>query len=284
MILTGRTRVAGVFGWPVDHSRSPVLHNFWLNDYGIDGVYVPFAVAPPGLAAALRALPALGITGVNLTIPHKQAALELLDEVDPGAARIGAVNTVHCNADGRLVGYNSDGTGFLDGLRAACPDWTAAAGPAVVLGAGGAARAIVAALDDAGVPEIRIVNRTPARARALIRALGGPRLRAEAWERRDVALAGATLLVNATALGMAGRPELEISLDNLPADAVVAESVYTPLKTRLLATAGRRGHPCADGLSMLLHQARLGFRLWFGKDAEVSRRLRDHVAATLEGA
>ncbi len=284
MNVTGRSRIAGIFGWPVEHSRSPVIHNYWLAAHGIDGVYVPFAVRPPALPAALAALPALGILGVNLTIPHKEAALELLDQVDPRAARIGAVNTVHVDVDGRLLGYNSDGQGFVDGLRASCPDWAPQAGPAVVLGAGGAARAIVAALDDAGVPEIRIVNRTGARAHALIAALGGTGLVAEAWERRNLALDGAALLVNATSLGMAGQPQLEIALDALPETAVVADIVYVPLETPLLAAARARGHRVVDGLAMLLYQARFGFRLWFGQDPVVDDSLRDHVAATLEQA
>lgn len=271
---------AGVMGWPLAHSRSPVLHGFWLKQYGIDGAYELLPVAPDGLAAALRALPAHGFAGCNLTIPHKEHALSIVNEVDATAARIGAVNTVIVKPDGRLEGRNTDAFGFIENLRTTLPDWRADAGPAVVLGAGGAARAIVAALLDQGVPEIRLVNRSETRAEALAAALGGA-IRVVPWSARHAALGGAALLVNATSLGMTGQPPLDLALDALPITAAVNDIVYVPLETPLLAAARRRGHPVADGLGMLLHQARPGFAAWFGVMPEVTPALRQAVLATL---
>ncbi len=279
---TGAARVAGVMGWPVAHSRSPRLHGYWLDHYGVDGAYVPFAVAPDGLARALDALPALGIAGVNLTVPHKEAALARMDRLSETARRIGAVNTVVVAADGTLAGDNTDAFGFIENLRAGAPHWRAEAGPAVVLGAGGAARAVAVALQDAGVPEIRIVNRTRARAEALARDLGAP-LAAWPWDELARALSGARLLVNATTLGMAGGPALAIDLAPLPAEAVVNDIVYVPRVTALLAAASARGLATVDGLGMLLHQARPGFRAWFGVDPEVTPALRAFVERDLDG-
>lgn len=275
--ITGRATVAGVMGWPVGHSRSPLLHNYWLACYGIDGAYVPFAVRPDGLEAALRALPALGLAGVNLTVPHKERALALMDRLDAAAQRIGAVNTVVVS-DGRLEGRNTDGYGFIENLHAGATGWRASNGAAVVIGAGGAARAIIAALIDDGVPEIRLVNRTLARAEALAAEFGKP-LVALQWEQRVAALDGAALLVNATTLGMTGQPPLDLALDALPKTAVVTDAVYAPLETALLAAARARGNVCVDGLGMLLHQARPGFAAWFGRDPEVTPELRAHVLA-----
>jgi shikimate dehydrogenase len=279
MSLTGAAKIAGVMGWPVAHSRSPALHGFWLAEYGIDGAYVPLPVRPKDLWRALQALPLLGFAGCNLTIPHKKAALEVMDEIDVTAERTGAVNTVVVDRHGRLVGSNTDGFGFLEALRAAVPGWTAARGPAVVLGAGGAARGVVAALIDDGAPEIRLVNRTPARAAALVTELEGP-VRVIAWHERAQSLAGAALLVNATSLGMEGQPPLELPLDPLPSDAVVNDIVYVPLETSLLAAARARGNPVVDGLDMLLHQARPGFAAWFGVEPKVTPALRAAVLRT----
>lgn len=276
--LTGRARLAGVMGWPVGHSLSPRLHGHWLRRHRIDGAYVPLAVAPDHLAQALRALPALGFAGCNLTIPHKEAALDVVDRATPLAERIGAINTVVVEPDGTLVGDNTDGFGFLASLSAGAPAWHAEAGPAVLLGAGGAARAIAVALLDAGVPELRLLNRTPHRAERLAAALDGP-VRAVPWTDRAAALDGAALLVNTTSLGMTGQPPLVIGLDSLPRSAVVTDVVYTPLITALLAVARARGHPVVDGLGMLLHQARPGFRAWFGVDPEVDDELRAVVLA-----
>ena len=280
MIISGKAKLAGVLGWPVDHSRSPRLHGYWLDHYGIDGAYVPLAVAPDDLQAALRALPSLGFAGVNVTIPHKEAALRLVDDPDPVAARIGAVNTITVGRDGRLLGANSDGFGFIENLRAGAPDWRAAAGPAVVLGAGGAARAIVVALLDAGARELRIVNRTRARAETLAE-LGGGRCRVVDWADRGPALDGAALLVNTTSCGMAGQPPLDISLRPLAPGAVVNDIVYVPLKTDLLTRAAAEGFAAVDGLGMLLHQARPGFEAWFGRRPAVTDTLRAFVLSDL---
>ena len=280
MRLTGAARLAGVLGWPVAHSRSPALHGFWLAEHGIDGAYVPLPVLPEHLRRVLQALPLMGFAGCNLTIPHKEAALDVVDEIDLSARRAGVINTIVVNDHGRLVGSNTDGFGFLEALRAAVPDWSARAGGAVVLGAGGAARAVVAALLDAGAPEIRLVNRTPARAASLAKALGGI-VHGVPWEHRADALAGAALLVNATSLGMEGQPALELPLDALPRDAVVNDIVYVPLETTLLAEARARGNRAVDGLDMLLHQARPGFGAWFGVAPQVTPELRRALIATL---
>jgi shikimate dehydrogenase len=283
--LSGRAALAGVMGWPVGHSLSPRLHGFWLRQHRIDGAYVPLAVEPGRLEQALRALPALGFRGVNLTIPHKEPGLALVDRITPAAARIGAVNTVIVGQDG-LLGDNTDGYGFMASLTAGAPHWQATAGPAVLLGAGGAARAIAIALIDAGAPELRLVNRTLARAQTLAAQLGdaarerGAVLTVLPWQ-DEHALAGATLLVNTTSLGMTGQPPLEVDLAPLPAQALVTDIVYNPLETGLLAAARARRHAVVDGLGMLLHQARPGFRAWFGVDPEVSDALRATVLAGL---
>ena len=276
MTLTGKARLAGVMGWPVGHSLSPLLHGFWLDRYGIDGAYVPFAVSPDRLGTAIGALRALGLAGVNLTVPHKEAAMALVDSCDAAARRIGAINTVVVEAGGGLRGFNTDGFGFIESVRQGAPGWSAGAGPAVVIGAGGAARAVCVALQDAGVPEIRVANRTPERAIRLARDFGAP-LRAISWENRAAALDGAALLVNATTLGMTGQPPLDLSLDALPRQAAVTDIVYAPLATGLLRAAADRGNPVVDGLGMLLHQGRPGFAAWFGRDPEVTPELRAHV-------
>jgi shikimate dehydrogenase len=276
--LTGKARVAGVMGWPVAHSRSPRLHGFWLAQYGIDGAYVPLPVRPEQVKEAVRALPLLGFAGCNLTVPHKELVLPALDRIDPLARRIGAVNTVVVDADGALEGFNTDAFGFIESLREARPGWRADAGPAVVVGAGGAVRAIVAALQDAGVPEIRIANRTRARAESLASDLGGAAV--VDWQDRAPALEGAALLVNGTTQGMSGEPALDLDLARLPATALVADIVYVPLVTPLLAAAAARGNPTVDGLGMLLHQARPGFARWFGQVPQVSPELRRFVLGT----
>jgi shikimate dehydrogenase len=274
-LLSGHARLAGVFGHPITHSRSPRLHGFWLQRYGIDGAYIPLGVAPGGFAAAVRALADLGFRGANVTIPHKLAAFEICDAVAPFARRAGAVNTLIFR-NGRIEGSNTDGFGFLESIREAAPGWRADAGPAVLLGAGGAARAIAAALLDAGAPRVTLVNRTAAKAEALARDLGGPIHVADRPPLEDAAL-----LVNTTSLGMQGQPGLEVDLAPLPASAVVADIVYVPLETRLLAAARARGLIAVDGLGMLLHQARPGFEAWFGVAPQVDQALRDVVAADI---
>ncbi len=277
MILSGKAKLAGVMGWPVGHSLSPRLHGYWLQQHGIDGAYVPLPVRPRDFTGALLALRDLGFRGVNLTIPHKRAGLELCDSLDPAARRIGAVNTV-VFAEGRIEGRNTDASGFMDNLRQGAPGWRAEAGPAVVLGAGGAARAVVAALGDAGAPEIRLLNRTRSRAEALAKDLDGP-IQVADWSDRHDLLAEAGLLVNTTSLGMAGQPPLELDLAALPIAALVTDAVYAPLETDLLAEARARGNPLVDGLGMLLHQARPGFEAWFGVAPQVTPELRAFVLA-----
>jgi shikimate dehydrogenase len=271
-MISGKARLAGILGWPVSHSKSPRLHNHWLALHGIDGAYVPLPVAPADLAEAVRLLPRLSFAGANVTVPHKEAVLELVDAVDPLAERIGAVNTLVIGADGRIAGRNTDALGFLLNLKEIREK--PAAGPAVVLGAGGAARAACAALIEEGAPEIRLVNRSLDRARHLAADLGGPIVPVE-WGGREAALEGAALLVNSTSLGMTGQPPLEIALDRLPQDALVNDMVYAPLETGLLAAARARGNPAADGIGMLLHQARPGFAAWFGVMPEVTPDIRE---------
>jgi len=276
MTITGNAKVAGVMGWPIGHSLSPRLHGFWLDVHGIDGAYVPMAVAPDGAREALRALPRLGFVGCNVTVPLKELALEAVDEASDTARRIGAVNTVAVGDDGRLMGDNTDAFGFRANLEAAAADWRAADGVHVVLGAGGAARAVVVALLDAGAATVRLVNRTRARADALARDIGG-RVEVIDWDGRDGALNDAATLVNTTTLGMAGKEPLALSLEALPPQALVNDIVYAPLETDLLARAAARGNPVVDGLGMLLHQARPGFGRWFGVLPEVTPALRAFV-------
>ena len=277
MILSGKARLAGVIGWPVSHSLSPRLHGYWLRQYRIDGAYLPLPVRPEALSPVIAGLAELGFRGVNVTIPHKQAVLKLCTNVDSTAERIGAVNTVVFR-DGGLHGSNSDAFGFLENLQRGAPDWQPAAGPAVVLGAGGAARAVIVALLDAGVPGIRLVNRTLARAEALAEAFG-ERVAARSWEDAESELAEARLLVNSPSLGMTGQPDLALDLTALPRIAVVTDLVYAPLETPLLAAAKARGNTVVDGLGMLLHQARPGFEAWFGQRPEVTEDLRRFLLA-----
>ena len=275
-MVSGGARLAGVMGWPVAHSLSPRLHGFWLERYGVDGAYVPLAVAPGDLGESLRALPKMGFAGVNLTVPHKERALAHIDSPSETARRIGAVNTVVVGDGGELRGDNTDAFGFIENLAEGAPGWSAAEGPAAVIGAGGVARAVCVALADAGAPEVRIVNRTGSRAEALAEALDGP-FSAVPWRDRSAALGGAHLLVNATTLGMSGGPALDLDLARLADGAVVNDVVYTPLETPLLAAAARAGHRAVGGIGMLLHQARPGFAAWFGVEPEVTPELREFV-------
>ncbi len=281
MAITGRTRLAAVIGWPVDHSISPTLHGYWLNHHGIDGAYVALAVRPEDLADAARLLPRIGFAGFNVTVPHKEAALALVDEADAEALRIGAVNTVIVEADGRLRGKNTDGFGFLHGLRSGLPDWDPGRGAAVVIGAGGASRAVCAALIGAGVTELRLINRTLDRAEAVARDFGEA-VACVPWRGRAEALEGAALVVNTTTQGMTGEPPLDLDLGALPAAAAVMDIVYAPLETPLLANARARGNRVIDGLGMILHQGRPGFAAWFGTEPEVTDALRRHVLERLD--
>lgn len=276
---------AAIVGWPVELSRSPALHGYWLKQNGIQGHYGRLPVEPKPealreLVAFLKRTP--NARGCNLTLPHKIDIMPLLDRIDPAAERIGAVNTVIKQADGSLLGRNSDGLGFLAHLQLSVSQWKAEAGPVVVLGAGGAARSIVCTLMDAGVPELRLINRTRENAQKLAAAFtpsDGRKIVVGNWDDRAAALDGATLLVNNTSLGMSGKPPLEIDLAKLPKSAVVDDIVYVPLETALLAKARARGNICVDGLGMLLHQGRVGFEAWFGKKVDVTEDQRRAVLA-----
>jgi shikimate dehydrogenase len=271
--------IAGLLGWPVAHSRSPVIHNHWLAHYGIAGRYTLFAVPPEKLEAAVRGIATLGLRGCNVTTPHKQAIFPLLDRVDDLARKIGAVNTVVVEKDGTLTGFNNDGNGFIQSLRDADPRWRPDSGPILVLGAGGAARAVVASLAAQGAKEIRIANRTQDKAEEIADAVG-PVAKVLPWEQREKALDEIALLANATSLGMTGKPPLEISLDRLPTNALVGDLIYIPPETQLLAAARIRGNVTVNGLGLLLNQARPAFNAWFGVMPEITPALRQAIAAT----
>ncbi|MFU8898339.1 MAG: shikimate dehydrogenase [Roseinatronobacter sp.] len=266
--------LAGVIGCPVGHSRSPVLHGTWLRDYGIKGHYVPLHVEAKDLAAVLRTLPAMGFVGANVTIPHKEAALALADTVTPMARAIGAANTLSF-VDGHIHADNTDGYGFMQNLRDGAPAWRAE-GTALVLGAGGAARAVIVALADAGVPRIVLANRTRARAEVLQAEIAAP-VSVVDWAEWPQVAADAALVVNTTSLGMAGQPALDMPPALFDPRTVVTDLVYTPLETDLLRQARACGCVAVDGLGMLLHQAVPGFARWFGRTPQVSAALRAAV-------
>jgi len=271
--------IAGLMGWPVAHSRSPVIHNHWLAHHGIAGRYVLFPVPPEKLEAAVRGMAALGLRGCNVTTPHKQAIFPLLDRVDGLARKIGAVNTVVVEQDGTLTGFNNDGNGFIQSLRDADSKWRPDSGPIVVLGAGGAARAVVASLAAQGAREIRVTNRSLDKAEAIADAVG-PVVKVLPWDQREEALDGIALLANATSLGMTGKPPLPISLERLPQGALVGDLIYIPPETPLLAAARMHGNVTVNGLGLLLNQARPAFNAWFGVMPEITPALRQAVAAT----
>jgi shikimate dehydrogenase len=268
--------LAGVVGWPVAHSKSPLIFAHWFAETGIAGSYTRFAVRPEDFEDVFRALPKTGLRGVNVTIPHKLTALGLADEASGAARAIGAANTIRFDPDGRIFADNTDGYGFIENLREGAPAWNPAAGPALVLGAGGAARAVIHALLEAGAPAVRLANRSCDKAQALA-AHFGPRVEPVDWAARDAAIGSAATIVNATSLGMTGNPPLELALEDAPATTLVTDIVYAPLETTLLAAARARGLATVDGLGMLLHQARPGFRAWFGVDPPVTRALRRAV-------
>jgi shikimate dehydrogenase len=267
-------------GWPVAHSRSPVLHNHWIAEYGLRGAYVLLPVQPDQLGRALRSLNILGFSGCNLTIPHKVAALPLVDHVAPLAQRIGAVNTIVVGPDGVLTGHNNDAYGFIQSLLDIRADWRGDAGPATVIGAGGAARAVIVGLLDQGAPEIRLVNRSGGKAVDLAQEFG-PRITAIPWIDRHAALTDAALLVNTTNQGMQGESPLDLQLDELPLSALVSDIIYVPMETPLLAAAKLRGNATVNGLGMLIHQARPAFESWFGVMPAVTPGLWKKVQATL---
>ena len=267
-------------GWPVSHSRSPLIHKHWIAEHGLRGDYVLLPVEPSGLQAAVRALPALGFAGCNLTIPHKVEAMQWLDMVEPSARRIGAVNTIVVQEDGGLLGRNTDAFGFIESLRQEHPNWHSERHPACVVGAGGAARAVLCALLDSGVPEIRLCNRSSVKALDLAQEFG-PTVQSVPWESRHEALRDVGLLVNTTNQGMLGQDPLDLQLDALPLTAVVSDIIYVPLQTPLLVQAKARGNPTSHGLGMLLHQARPAFEAWFGVRPEVTPELWQKALASL---
>jgi shikimate dehydrogenase len=275
-----RFLLAGVMGWPVMHSRSPLLHNYWFKQHSLTGTYVPLAIAPATLAAALRALHPLGFAGCNLTLPHKQAAMTVVDEVDALAKNIGAISCVIARPDGSLAGTNNDCYGFIENLRQSQPGWRADAGPVVVIGAGGGARAVCYGLAQEGAREIRVVNRSLARAQEIANNFGGP-LKALPWEQRHDALDGAAMVVNTTSCGMVGQPALDLKLDKLSKNALAADIIYIPLETPLLAAARARGNPTVNGLGMLLHQGRPAWKAWFGIEPQVTAELRALLEETI---
>ena len=271
-----RIPLAGVIGSPIAHSKSPKLHGYLLNRYGLAGHYVPMEIASDDLEETLRALPKAGFVGLNVTIPHKERVLAIADLVTDRAALIGAANTLIFRKDGKIHADNTDGYGFVENLKQGAPQWDATAGPAAVIGAGGAARAVIAALIDSGVPELRLSNRTKTRADAL-RQEFGTKIEVYDWVQAGNMLEGAATVVNTSSLGMVGKPEMRIPLDGLSRDAVVTDLVYTPLETRLLSEARQIGCATVDGLGMLLHQAAPGFERWFGVRPEVDEAARQAV-------
>lgn len=273
-----RIPLAGVIGNPIAHSRSPRLHRHWLKTYDIPGDYIPLHVEGDDLEVVLKTLPKMGFVGVNVTIPHKVHALHIADQVTDRATLIGAANTLTFLADGKIYADNTDGYGFIENLRQNAPDWQANSGPAAVFGAGGAARAVIVSLLDAGAPEILLSNRTRAKAETL-RAEFGSRVTVVEWVQAGNMLEEATTVVNTTSLGMKGAAEFRVPLDGLRRDAVVTDLVYTPLRTPLLDTAEKMGCTTVDGLGMLLHQGVPGFERWFGTRPEVDDALRRAVLA-----
>lgn len=271
--------LACVVGWPVAHSRSPVIHRFWLRAFGIDGDYVIEPVEPGKAEAFFRGLPDSRFVGCNVTVPHKEAAFASVDEMGPAARSIGALNTIWME-QGRLIGANTDATGFIANLDQEAPLWDKARAQAIVLGAGGSARAVVWALIDRGFGAVHVVNRTLDRAAALAERFG-PKVRPAGWDALPGLLGSADVVVNTTTLGMRGQPELAIDLAPLRPAALVTDIVYVPLETPLLAKARSRGLRTVDGLGMLLHQAVPGFEKWFGRRPTVTPALREAVLATM---
>ena len=273
--------LAGVMGWPVAQSRSPILHNYWIQKYNLNGRYVPLPVEPERLAEAVRGLRALGFRGCNVTMPHKVNIMALLDSVTDTARRIGAINTVVVGEDGKLSGTNNDGNGYFYNLLDVAPGFKPDAGPIAILGAGGAARAVLVALVERGAKEIRLINRTFERAEAIAKEFGAA-VRALPWERRSDASGDVVLLTNATNQGMTGKPALDISLDRLPRQTLVSDLIYVPPETPFLTTARQRGNVTVNGLGMLLHQARPAFKAWFGVMPDITPDLRATVETTFK--
>jgi shikimate dehydrogenase len=284
MMNSGSSLMAGVIGHPIAHSRSPIMHTYWLKTYGINGTYVPLDVKPENLPTFLKSLAANKFQGVSVTIPHKENVMASLDVIDPSAKAIGAVNMITVLEGGKLKGQNTDGFGFIENIQASS-EWESPSGTAVVLGAGGAARAVVYGLAEAGVETVIITNRTKAKAERLADDLSQSvksNIEVADWDNRDNVLGGVGLLVNTTSLGMTGQSPLEINLAGLPKRALVTDIVYAPLETALLKQAKQRGNTAVDGLGMLMHQARPHFKAWFGRDPEVTPELHALLEADLK--
>ncbi|WP_456388495.1 shikimate dehydrogenase [Profundibacter sp.] len=270
--------LAGVIGSPIAHSKSPMLHRHWLKTNDIEGYYIPMDVSRDNLADVIRGLPKVGFVGVNITIPHKEAVLEIADQVTDRAALIGAANTLIFRKDGIIHADNTDGYGFIQNLQNGAPAWQPKAGPAVIFGAGGASRAVIASLVEVGVTEIRLSNRTRNRADILQKEFG-PKVKVYDWVKAGNMMDGATTVINTTSLGMVGKPEFRIPLDGLSSDAVVTDLVYAPLDTPFLIKAREMGCTTVDGLGMLLYQAVPAFERWFGTRPVVDDALRTAVLA-----
>jgi shikimate dehydrogenase len=277
--MAGEFVLAGVMGWPIAQSRSPMLHNYWIEKYKLNGRYVPLAVRPELLVDAIRGLRALGFRGCNLTMPHKQFAMTMVDSLTDTAKRIGAVNCIVVGEDGKMSGTNNDGNGYVLSVQEVAPQWKPSDGPIAMLGAGGAARAIIVALLERGASEIRLINRTFEKAQRLAKEFG-PAIKPIAWDKRGDAIAGVALLTNATNQGMTGHPPLDISLDKLSSRTLVSDLVYVPPETPLLTAAKARGNVTVGGLGMLLHQARPAFEAWFVVMPEITPDLRASIMAT----
>ena len=272
-------KLAGVMGMPVFQSRSPMLHNHWVQRYGVRGAYGHFPVKVENVEKAIRGLSALGIAGCNITQPHKLIAMKMMDQLSPMAQRIGAINCIVVQPDGSLHGFNNDGYGYIQSLKDAKRDWRANDGPITVIGAGGAARAVVISLLDEGAKEIRLLNRTRSKAEELA-SVNPSVVKVVDWDERNQALDGSAMLVNTTNQGMYGQPPLDVVLDALPPSALVSDLIYIPLETPLLAAARVRGHLTVNGLGMLLNQAVPAFEAWFGVKPEITDELRNAILST----
>ena len=274
--MSAKIPLAGVVGAPIAHSKSPKLHAHWLRTYGLPGHYIPMHIEREDLRRTLEFLPRMGFMGLNITIPYKEDVMQIADLVTDRAALIGAANTLIFRKDGKIHADNTDGYGFIENLKSGAPHWVPSAGPAVVLGAGGAARAVIMTLIEAGVPKIYLTNRNRARADALREEFGSKVVCVE-WLKAGNIIDDAYLIVNTTSLGMVGQPDLRIPLDGLTADKIVTDLVYTPIKTPLLMAAEAAGATAVDGLGMLLHQAVPGFERWFGQKPVVDNATRHAV-------
>ena len=279
--MAAEFKLAGVMGWPIAQSRSPILHNYWIEKYNLSGRYVPLAVRPERLADAIRGLPALGFRGCNLTMPHKQLAMTMVDKVTDTAKRIGAINCIVVGDDGRMSGTNNDGNGYVLSVQEVAPQWKPSDGPIAILGAGGAARAIIVALVERGARDLRLINRTFEKAERLAKEFS-PNVKPITWDKRSEAIGDVVLVVNATDQGMIGKPALEISLDRLSKQTLVSDLIYVPPETSFLAAAKARGNVTINGLGMLLHQARPAFEAWFGVLPEITPDLRKRIMDTFK--